>query len=43
MLSPEAAATVIAVEELKKSGFVDFNDFIVLFGTGSGLTTPDLW
>lgn len=43
MLCPEAAATVIAVEELKSSGFVDSKDLITLFGTGSGLTTPDLW
>jgi threonine synthase len=43
MLCPEAAATVAAVKELKNSGFIDSNEFIILFGTGSGLTTPDDW
>ena len=43
MLSPEAAATVSAVEELKNSGFIDPDETVVLFGTGSGLTTPDDW
>jgi len=43
MLSPEAAATVSAVEELKNSGFIDPDESVVLFGTGSGLTTPDDW
>jgi len=43
MLCPEAAATVSAVIELKNSGFVASDESIVLFGTGSGLTTPDEW
>ena len=43
MLCPEAAATVAAVKELKNSGFIESNDSIILFGTGSGLTTPDDW
>ena len=43
MLCPEAAATVSAVIKLKNSGFVASDESIVLFGTGSGLTTPDEW
>jgi len=43
MLCPEAAATITAVRELKNSGFLDSDESIVLFGTGSGLTTPDEW
>jgi threonine synthase len=43
MLCPEAAATVTAVRELKRSGFLDSDELIVLFGTGTGLTTPDEW
>lgn len=43
MLCPEAAATVAALDELIKSSFLDNADQIVLFGTGSGLTTPDDW
>ena len=43
MLCPEAAATVAAVVELKNSGFIDSDESIILFGTGSGLTTPDEW
>lgn len=43
MLCPEAAATVAAVKELKTSGFIDAGESVVLFGTGSGLTTPDDW
>ena len=43
MLAPEAAATVIAVDKLKKSEFVNKSEKIILFGTGSGLTTPEMW
>ncbi|MHA2075250.1 MAG: threonine synthase, partial [Candidatus Hodarchaeales archaeon] len=43
MMSPEAAATVIAIEKLKEDGFCDTSDEILLFGTGSGLTTPNEW
>ncbi|MHA2105441.1 MAG: threonine synthase [Candidatus Hodarchaeales archaeon] len=43
MLAPEAAATVAAVNKLKEIDFVNKNDKIILFGTGSGLTTPELW
>jgi threonine synthase len=43
MLCPEAAATVAAVTKLKNSSFIDSDESIVLFGTGSGLTTPDDW
>jgi threonine synthase len=43
MLCPEAAATIAAVIELKNSSFIDSDESVVLFGTGSGLTTPDEW
>jgi threonine synthase len=43
MLAPEAAATIEAAKKLKNSGFIDQNDSVVLFGTGSGFTTPDYW
>lgn len=43
MLCPEAAATMAAVIELKNSGFIHSDESVVLFGTGSGLTTPDEW
>jgi len=43
MLSPEAAATISATEKLVEQGFFDFDEKIVLFGTGSGLTTPEEW
>ncbi len=43
MLSPEAASTVIAVKKLKEDGFIDYSDKVLLFGTGSGLTTPNEW
>jgi threonine synthase len=43
MLCPEAAATVAVVTKLKNSSFIDSDESIVLFGTGSGLTTPDEW
>lgn len=43
MLSPEAAATYTAASKLKESGFVDPDESIVLFGTGSGILYPDLW
>ena len=43
MFSPEAAATVAAVKKLVESGFIVASDKTVLFGTGSGLTTPNDW
>ena len=43
MLAPEAAATVIAVQALQEENFFDSDESIVLFGTGSGLTTPEEW
>jgi threonine synthase len=43
MVCPEAAATVAAAEKLTKEGFIDSNDSVVLFITGSGLTTPNDW
>jgi threonine synthase len=43
MVSPEAAAIIPAVEKLKESSTIDPDDTVILFGTGSGLTTPDEW
>ncbi|OLS24172.1 MAG: Threonine synthase [Candidatus Heimdallarchaeota archaeon LC_3] len=43
MLAPEAAATVAAVNQLKETSFIERHDKVVLFGTGNGLTTPELW
>ncbi len=43
MLCPEAAATVASLENLKDTGFIDEHDKILLFATGSGLTTPEYW
>ncbi len=43
MVSPEAAATIAAVKKLKESRTIDPHDTIILFGTGSGFTTPDEW
>ena len=43
MTAPESAATVTAVEKLKNSGVIDDKETIVLFGTGSGFTTPHEW
>jgi len=43
MVCPEAAATVAAAEKLTNEGFIDSNDKVVLFITGSGLTTPNDW
>jgi len=43
MLAPEAAATVAAVERLCENSYFESDDIIVLFGTGSGLTTPNDW
>jgi threonine synthase len=43
MVCPEAAATVAATEKLTNEGFIDKSDRVVLFITGSGLTTPNDW
>ncbi len=43
MVAPEAAATVAAAEKLRESNFIDQKDKVVLFITGSGLTTPYDW
>ena len=43
MVCPEAAATVAAAIKLADEGFIDSNDSVVLFITGSGLTTPNDW
>ena len=43
MLSPEGAATVASLELLFEKGDISRDDRVVLFGTGSGLTTPEEW
>ena len=44
MLAPEAAATISAVQQLQDGQqYFEKTDKIVLFGTGSGLTTPEEW
>ncbi|MHA1954002.1 MAG: hypothetical protein ACW96U_08660, partial [Candidatus Heimdallarchaeaceae archaeon] len=43
MISPEAAATVAALDPLITEGKISKNDNIIVFGTGSGLTTPEEW
>ncbi|MHA1763824.1 MAG: threonine synthase [Promethearchaeota archaeon] len=43
MACPEAAATVASLEKLIQTGFLGSKDKIVLFSTGSGLTTPNQW
>ncbi|MCK5142050.1 MAG: threonine synthase, partial [Candidatus Heimdallarchaeota archaeon] len=43
MLSPEAAATIAALDLLKEKGQIQSDENIVVFGTGSGFTTPEVW
>jgi len=43
MLCPEAAATVAATKNLNKKSFFEKDEKVVLFATGSGLTTPGDW
>jgi len=43
MLSAEGAATVAALEVLLEDGSIEKDERIVVFGTGSGLTTPEAW
>ena len=43
MISPEAAATVAALDPLISDGSITNDEKIVVFGTGSGLTTPEEW
>ena len=43
MISPEAAATVAALDPLISDGLIDKDEEILVFGTGSGLTTPEEW
>ena len=43
MISPEAAATIAALDPLIAEGKIFDNESIVVFGTGSGLTTPEEW
>jgi threonine synthase len=43
MLAPEAAATVAALNSLIESKEVTKDEKVIVFGTGSGLTTPEEW
>jgi threonine synthase len=43
MLAPEAAATFASLKHLLDIDFVERNDKIVIFGTGTGLIYPNLW
>ncbi len=43
MLSPEGAATIASLDILVENGSIDVQDKVILFGTGSGLTTPEEW
>ncbi|MFW9951532.1 MAG: threonine synthase [Candidatus Thorarchaeota archaeon] len=43
MVCPEAAATVAALINLNEQDFFDSDEKVVLFITGSGLTTPNDW
>ncbi len=41
--SPEGAAPLAAVKQLIDEGFIDNDERVVMFGTGSGYTTPESW
>jgi threonine synthase len=43
MIAPEAAATIAALDSLISFGEISKDEKIVVFGTGSGLTTPEEW
>jgi len=43
MLSAEGAATLAALEMLLENDSIEKDEKIVVFGTGSGLTTPEAW
>ncbi|MFW9852673.1 MAG: threonine synthase [Candidatus Thorarchaeota archaeon] len=43
MLAPEAAATVAALNPLIENKEISKDEKIIVFGTGSGLTTPEEW
>ncbi|MHA2033518.1 MAG: threonine synthase, partial [Candidatus Kariarchaeaceae archaeon] len=43
MLAPEAAATFASLKRLLDINFIELNEKIVIFGTGTGLIYPDLW
>ena len=43
MLAPEAAATFASLQHLLDSNFLERNEKIIVFGTGTGLIYPDLW
>jgi len=43
MVAPEAAATVAAAIKLQEDNFLNKDDKVILFVTGSGLTTPNDW
>ena len=43
MVSPEAAATIASLDLLKEKNEIQTDEKIVVFGTGSGFTTPEVW
>ncbi len=43
MLAPEAAATIAALNPLIENKEISKDENIIVFGTGSGLTTPEEW
>ena len=43
MLAPEAAATIAALNPLIENKEISKDEKIIVFGTGSGLTTPEEW
>lgn len=42
-MSPESAATYVAMRDLVDEGWIDQGEKVVLFNTGSGFTTPEYW
>ena len=43
LLAPEAAATIAALNLLIENKEISKDEKIIVFGTGSGLTTPEEW
>jgi threonine synthase len=41
-MAPEGAATAVAARELRREGKLAYDDRVVLFNTGSGMTYPGL-
>ena len=42
-VSPETGATIIAMHKLRQAGWIDDNERVVLFNTGSGYKYSHLW